>query len=259
MKITSIKTRLVRAGETTLNDLILENVKILPEKSILAISSKVVALCENRVVPFDDVTRDELIAREAEYFIDPDVSPYGHHFTINGGTLVGGAGIDLSNADGNWVLWPRDSFASANSVRNFLRKHFGVKNLGIIITDSVSSPLRRGTKGEMIAWSGFEAVRDYVGEKDLFGRDFVMEMSGVGTSLAVAANVVMGEGAEKTPLAMVTDIDFVKFVDHDPTRAEIDVAFVPFDQDLFMPFLKTMPWQKGRRADNQISRNSTGV
>jgi F420-0:gamma-glutamyl ligase len=245
MKVEAVETRLVRAGEISLTDLLVESIKTLPEKSVVAISSKIVALCENRVVPFDQATRDELIAQEADYYIDPSFSPYSHHFTINGGTLVGSAGIDLSNADGALVLWPRDPFQSVNQVRAFLKQHFDVKNVGVIITDSVSSPLRRGTKGEMIAWSGFTAVHDYVGGKDLFGRDFAIEMSGIGTSLAVAANVVMGEGGEQTPLALLSDLDFVRFVDHDPTPEEIDVAFVPFDEDLFMPFLKLMPWQKG--------------
>jgi F420-0:gamma-glutamyl ligase len=247
MIIKAIKTRLVHAGEISLEDLLKESLlPKLPEKSVIVISSKIVALCENRVVPFDQARRDELIAREAEYFIDPDFSPYGHHFTINDGTLVGSAGIDLSNADNNWVLWPRDSFLSASKIQKFLREYFKIKDLGVLIIDSVSSPLRRGTKGEMIAWSGFEVVKDYVGGKDLFGREFEMEMSGIGTSLAVAANVVMGEGIEQTPLALITDIDFVKFVEHNPTRKEIDIAFVPFDDDLFMPFLKLIPWKKGR-------------
>ena len=247
MKIKAIKTCLVHAGEISLEDLLDESIKTLPENSIIAISSKVVALCENRVIPFGQATRDELVQREAEYFVTPSFSPYSHHFTISNGTLVGSAGIDLSNADGNWVLLPRDSFLSANKARKFLSEKFSRKNIGVLITDSVSSPLRRGTKGEMFAWSGFEAVKNYVGDKDLFDRDFVMEMAGIGTSLAVAANIVMGEGAEQTPIAIISDIDFVKFVTHNPTKEEIDIAFVPFDEDLFMPFLKLMPWQKGGR------------
>jgi F420-0:gamma-glutamyl ligase len=46
----------------------------LAEGSIVVISSKVVALCENRVVPVDAATRDELILQEAEHFVDPSFS-----------------------------------------------------------------------------------------------------------------------------------------------------------------------------------------
>jgi F420-0:gamma-glutamyl ligase len=220
----------------------------LAEGSIVVISSKVVALCENRVVPVDAATRDELILQEAEHFVDPSFSQYGHHFTINGGTLVGSAGIDLSNADNQWVLWPSDVFASAEMIRIFLKKKYGVRQVGVIISDSVSSPLRRGTKGEMLAWSGFRATRNYVGEHDLFGRDFKLEVAGIGTGLAAAANLVMGEGAEQTPIAIVSDVDFVNFVDERPSQSEIDGAIVPFEEDLFMPFMKLMPWQAGKNG-----------
>jgi len=253
MKVEAIKTRLVHAGEISLNDLLSESIKTLPENSIVVIASKVVALCENRVVPHAEYSREELIEREAQWYLDPEFSPYGYHFSIIGSTMLSSAGIDESNGDGDWILWPQNPFRSANQAREFLREKFKVKNLGVIITDSVSYPLRRGTKGEMIAWSGFEAVHDYVGRQDLFGRDFKMEMSGVGTSLAVAANIVMGEGAERQPLAIISDINFVKFVNHDPTPKEIDVAFVPWDQDIFMPFLKLMPWKKGGNYDSLIS------
>jgi F420-0:gamma-glutamyl ligase len=245
MKVEPIKTRLVHANEISLADLLSESIKTLPENSVVAISSKVVALCENRVVPLDAATREELIAREAEWFIDPEFSPYGYHFTIAGGTLVASAGIDQSNADGDWVLWPRDSFKSASQARIFLEKHFNIKNVGVIIIDSISTPLRRGTIGEMIGWSGLSVVHNYVGSKDLFGRDFKMEMSGVGRSLASAANVVMGEGAEQTPVVLISDIDFVEFTRRDATTEEINMAFVPWDDDIFMPFLKQMPWQRG--------------
>ena len=245
MRVKAIKTRLVRAGEISVQDLLTESIKTLPENSVLAISSKVVSLCENAVVPIGAVDKEDLIRSEADYYLDNSLSPYGYHFTIKYGTLVAAAGVDESNGDGNYVLWPRNPFATASSVRKFLCKKFGRKNIGVIITDSVSSALRRGTKGEMIAWSGFQAVHDYVGGADLFGRDFKMEMSGVGVGLAVAANIVMGEGTEQTPLAVISDVDIVQFTGHDATREEINIAFVSKEDDIFMPFLNALPWKKG--------------
>jgi F420-0:gamma-glutamyl ligase len=100
----------------------------------------------------------------------------------------------------------------------------------------------------MLAWSGFRATRNYVGEHDLFGRDFKLEVAGIGTGLAAAANLVMGEGAEQTPIAIVSDVDFVNFVDERPSQSEIDGAIVPFEEDLFMPFMKLMPWQAGKNG-----------
>jgi len=265
MKIEAVKTRLVHAGEISLENLLEESLtnfakksgkeihEILPEKSIIVLSSKVAGLCENRVIKQSEIDRDELIQRESEYYLDPSFSSYGHLFTINGNTLVSKAGIDVSNiGDDLYVLWPKDLFGLANRVRKFLREKYDINDLGVIIIDSVSSPMRRGVKGEMLSWSGFEAVNNYVGEKDLFGREFQIEMSGVGVSLAIAANIVMGEGAERSPIGIISDTDFVKFVSRDPTQEDIEQAFVPFDQDVFMPFLTMMPWKKGGNYDNRI-------
>jgi F420-0:gamma-glutamyl ligase len=246
MKVEAIKTRLVRAGEISLEDLLSESIKALPENSVVAVSSKVLGLLQNRVVKKNEVNLEDLIMRESEYYLDPNWSPYGYYFTINGRTLISKAGIDESNVDSEYyVLLPEDMFGLAEKIRVLLTKKFARKNLGVIIIDSVSSPLRRGTKGEMLAWSGFAAVKDYVGTPDLFARDFKIEMSGIGVSLAIAANVVMGEGAENQPLAIISEIPFVDFTNRAPTEAEIDVAFVPFNEDIFMPFLKTLPWLKG--------------
>lgn len=253
MKVEAIKTRIVHAGEISLNDLLAESIKSLPEKSVVVISSKIAGLCENRVVKKDDASMEELIARESEMYLDSGYSKYGQQFTINGSTLVQRAGIDRSNiGDDLFALWPSDLFGTANSARKFLREKFGVKELGVILLDSVSSPMRRGVKGEMIAWSGFQPVNNYVGQQDLSGREFEIEMSGVGTSLAIAANIVMGEGAECQPIGIITDADFVQFVDRNPTREDIELAFVPYDQDIFMPFLKAMPWLRGGNYDKMI-------
>jgi len=255
MKIEAVKTRLVHANEISLNDLLAESIKTLPEDSIVAISSKVAALCEGRVVKKSETDLSQLIEHEAELFLDPSFRPQaqGKYFTINGNTLVSKAGIDESNVGENYyVLWPQDLFATANNARKFLREKFGLRDIGVIIIDSVSSPMRRGTRGDMIAWSGFEAVNNYVGSPDLFGRDFRAEMSGIGTSLAVAANVVMGEGTEQAPLAIISDINFVKFVSRKPSRRDIELAFVRFDDDIFMPFLRMLPWQEGGNYDNRI-------
>jgi F420-0:gamma-glutamyl ligase len=245
MNVQAIKTRLVHAGEILLDDLLSESIKTLPEKSVVAVSSKVVALCENRVVPLDAATRDELIARESQMYLDPKLSLFGHHFTIASNTLVASAGIDQSNSDGNWVLWPRDLFASVNQARVFLKQHFDVKHVGVIITDGVSYPLRRGASGVALSWSGFQALKNSIGQPDLFGRTFAYEVQSVLSGLAASANLVMGEADQQTPLAVISDIDFVEFTGRAPTQAEIKEAIVPLEEDLYYPFWRLAPWQKG--------------
>lgn len=246
MKIDAVKTRIIEAGDVSLTDLLAESIHDLPENSVVAISSKVVALCENRVVDIDTITRADLVKREADYYLPPEFSQYNYGFAITKGTLIASAGIDESNGGGHWVLWPKDPFASANSARQFLREKFNRKNIGVIITDSnCLPPLRRGTIGIVVAWSGFDALRDLRGTRDLFDHEFKVSVSAIAGGLAAAANVAMGEGAESTPLAIISEADFVKFVDHEPTPEDIAETFVDKEEDLYAPFLNSVKWQKG--------------
>lgn len=246
MKVETIKTRLVRAGECTIFELLRESIKSLPERAVVALSSKVVALCEGRVVPGNEATREELMKRESERYVPGAFNPYGFSFAVTKGTLIPSAGIDGSNGDGNWVLWPKDPQISANEIREFLAKEYNLKEVGVIITDSTClPPLRRGTIGIMIAWSGFEALNDLRGKKDLFGREFEVSVSAIAGGLAAAATVVMGEGDERTPIAVVTEADFVKFTGKNPSEKDLADVMIPFEEDLFYPFLKDAPWQEG--------------
>jgi len=43
----------------------------------------------------------------------------------------------------------------------------------------------------------------------------------VADALAAAAVLLMGEGKEQTPLAVLTDLPFVTFQDHNPSPAEL--------------------------------------
>lgn len=244
MKIEGIKTRIVRAGEVSLESLLSESIHDLADGSIIAISSKVVALCENRV---ESLSSDiaSLVKRESEYYLPRDFSPYHHTFSITQGTLIARAGIDESNADGHLVMWPKDAMASAERIRRFFADKYNLQEIGVIITDSTCTPLRRGTIGVMIGWSGFLALNDLRGKKDLFDRTFQIETSGVAGSLAAAANIVMGEGDEQKPIAVISDAEFVKFMPRPPTESEIAVTFVDKDEDLFAPFFNLAQWESG--------------
>ncbi len=245
MKIDSMKTRLVHAGECSLETLLSESITSLQEGSIIVVSSKVVALCQNRIVDKAFMTKSELIKREADFYTPDDFNMYGFNFTILNNTFIPSAGIDESNADGYFVLWPENPQQVANELRSFMCRHFNVRNLGVIITDSTCMPpMRAGTIGIMLAHSGFVAVKELVGTKDLFNRTFEVAKSAVGGGLAAAANVVMGEGVEQTPLAIISDISFVTFQSTDPTPKELEAIYIRPEIDLYAPFIQSAPWQK---------------
>jgi len=219
----------------------------LEEKSVLAISSKVVSLCEQNVVPMTDTDKETLMIQQSQLYLPAQLSKYGCHFTITHNTLIAMAGIDESNGDGNYILWPKDPQQTANSVRAYLQKRFGLQYAGVIITDSASRPLRRGVGGISLAHSGFAALNDYVGKPDLFGRPFDVSQADIAGGLADAAVLQMGEGTEQTPLVVVNDLPFVTFQDHDPTPEELAPIKLSLGDDLFAPFLGSVDWQKGKQ------------
>ena len=121
---------------------------------------------------------------------------------------------------------------------------FKLKNLGVLITDSTTAPLRWGVKGIAIAHSGFSALNDYVGKPDLLGRKLKVTKVNVVDALAAAAVLTMGEGNEQMPLALIEDIPFVQFQDRNPTKKELEELRISLDDDLYSPLLKTVKWKK---------------
>ena len=246
MKIQAIKTRKFLPPKDDLWDLLLV-IKSLNENSVVAVASKVVAIGEGRCVPLGNISKDELIAKEADKYLPRNLVPNEWTmYTLKNNMLVAAAGIDESNADGYYILWPENPESSAKKIWQFLRKRFNLKNLGVIITDSRVTPLRRGVVGVAISYFGFKPLRDYRGTKDIFGRDFLMETSDIPDSLATAAVLEMGEGAEQQPLAIITDISYVEFIEGKYNPKTPDSSFeIPEKEDLFYPFLSAVPWKKG--------------
>jgi dihydrofolate synthase / folylpolyglutamate synthase len=247
MKVTSVRTERITAGAIELLPLLERVLADVPDGSVIAITSKVVSLCEGSVIPFDEIDKEELVVRESDLYLPASLSKYRHHFTITNNTLIPMGGVDESNGDGQYVLWPRDAQATASQVRAWAKRTFGLSEIGVIITDSTCHPLRRGTNGIMLGYSGFRALNDYVGRPDLFGRPFAVSQADVAGGLAAAAVVQMGEGAEQTPIAILTDLPFVHFQDRDPTAEELASVIISLDEDLFAPFLTSVPWQRGSR------------
>lgn len=249
MIVTAIKTAKVMPGEADLEHFLDDSINNLAESSIVVVTSKVVAICENRVVPVGKIDKQKLVEREADQFIPAHQSKYGFSFTLLHNTLIPSSGIDESNGDGHFVLWPAEPQTSANQIREFLKKKFSLKKLGVIITDSTAYPLRYGTVNIVIGHSGFLATHDYRGQPDLFGRKMEVSISSVAGALAAAAGAVMGEGAEQTPLVVISDIPFVKFQDRSPTKSELEKFYIPIvKDDLFAPFLQSVKWHPGGRS-----------
>ncbi len=247
MKIFSIKTHKIRPYKQNLFEILDKYLKSLKERSIVVITSKIVSICEGRVVKMEKADKKELIEQEAEYFLPPEKNKYNITLTIKGNLLVPTAGIDESNGNGYYILWPEDSQKTANEVRQYLCKRFSIKKVGVIITDSKTTPLRWGTTGVAIAHSGFASLNDYIGKPDIFGRKFKVQKANISDALAVSGVLIMGEGSEQTPLAVVEDVPFVKFQNRNPSKKELKEFHIDMEDDLYGSLLKGVKWRKGSK------------
>lgn len=245
MIVRPVKTERIEAGQKTIYEVLDKSLDEVQEKSLVALTSKIISLCENRVVPIGEVDKESLVRQEANYYMPSGSSPYGFQFTITNNTLIPSSGIDESNGNGYYILWPQDPQKTANSIRSYLQKRFQLKAVGVLITDSTCMPLRWGTIGIALAHSGFKPLNDYVGKPDLFGRPFKVSRAGVASGLAAAAVTVMGEGDEQTPVAVIEDLPFIKFQTGNPTTKDIYELIVAREEDLFGPFLDSVEWKKG--------------
>ena len=233
MNVLPIKTRIFSQGESLI-DFIVEHISSFEERSILVITSKIVALAENRVVDFTtEENKIKLIKKESDLAIRTKYV----WLTMKDGMMMPTAGIDESNADGNkLILLPTDSFKVAIEIRKTLMKKFGLSELGVLVTDSRIMPLRQGTIGMAYGYAGFKPLRDYVGKLDIFGRAYTLAKSNIPDSLSTAAVLVMGEGAEQQPLAMISEAP-VEWTNENPDPAALKI---PPEDDLYAPLFKNL-------------------
>lgn len=246
MVITPVKTRPVVRGDKIENilDRYISNIE---ENSIVVVTSKIISTCEGRVVPINSANKDDLVKKEAEFYLPRTESKYDFMITIKNSMIVASAGIDESNGNGCYVLWPRDPQRSANLIREHLSKKFKIKNLGVIITDSKLSPLRWGVTGYTLAHSGFKVLKNYIGKTDIFGRKLKAEKLNVADSLASASIAVMGEGDEQTPISIIEQTPFVEFQQRNPTKKELNALRIDIKDDIYAPILESVNWLKGKK------------
>lgn len=114
------------------------------------------------------------------------------------------AGVDKSNVDGRqfYTRLPINSDESAYKLRAELEQLTG-KRLSVIIGDTYSRPLRVGQAEFAIGVSGLNPIADYRGHKDLFGYELKFKYVALADEIAAAAELVMGQGSEGVPVAIV--------------------------------------------------------
>lgn len=251
MQVRPIKTRIFKEGDD-LVAFIKKHIPKLKNGSILAVTSKIVALAERRVVKLDGNpdapwgSGSRLKRRENQKVkVIRDESDWALRtkyvwLTMKEGMFLANAGVDESNATGKLILLPKDSFKAASELRRKLTQLYKVK-LGILITDSRVMPLRAGVVGIALGYAGFKGLRDYRGMRDIFGRKLKFTQTDVADALATAATLAMGEGRERQPLCVIENapVVFTKRVN----RREL---LIPIEDDMYGPLFRKISRKKRR-------------
>ncbi|MES2768575.1 MAG: coenzyme F420-0:L-glutamate ligase [Bdellovibrionota bacterium] len=231
LSVQPIQTSIFREGD--LAEFIIQSIpkSLVQEEMVLAITSKIVSVAENRFISRDKISKEDLVKQEADVFLGE--IGYGCFLTIKDGLLIPSAGIDESNSEqGDYILYPENPFQSAEKLWLKLRERWQISKLGIVLTDSHTTPLRRGVTGIALSYWGFQPLRKLIGTKDLFGRELQMTNMNLADGIAASTVLMMGEGSESTPLAIVEGLD-LEFCE----VSSLDELSIPLAEDLYGPIL----------------------
>lgn len=232
MHITAVKTHKVKPGES-ISKLLDTYLPKLTENSVIAVASKIISICENRLVT-KSKNKIDLLHKESEICFDAPKKQPNFCLTLKDHRLIPNAGIDESNCNNRYVLLPKKPQLTAKKIWEHLRQKHKLKNLGVIITDGTITPLRSGVTGITIGWCGFKPIYSYIGQQDIFGQNLKVTQINLLDSLATAATLVTGEGNEQTPIAIIEQLPAkITFQNRAPTKKEECETYINPKNDLF--------------------------
>jgi len=239
MQIKAIKTRVINPPQDDIYDVLDKLWEDLKEKDIVFITSKILSIhkgrCEKIKNLGDIEEKDELVKSEAELFIPrQSYVKQSVNLTIKYNTLIPNAGIDESNSNWYYILWPTNPEEYAEEICKYLKNKFNIKKLAVVITDSHTTPMRYWVMGISIGFYGIKPLKSYIWEEDIFWRELQMSRVNIVDSLAVSTVLAMWEWAEQTPIAVISDCEYIEFTDK-PTYNELNI---PLEEDIYYPLIK---------------------
>ncbi|UCD39978.1 MAG: coenzyme F420-0:L-glutamate ligase, partial [Candidatus Bathyarchaeota archaeon] len=148
----------------------------------------------------------------------------------NNGIICINAGIDKSNIEGDdsYALLPSNIDDSARRIRQKIMEATG-KNVAVIISDTYSRPFRKGQVEYAIGIAGINPFRDYRGKEDLYNYVLKVKNIAIVDEIAAAAELVMGQGSEGIPVAIVKSFDRAELAE----KCAIKDLFISKQEDLF--------------------------
>ena len=236
MQLIPIKTRKFLPPKDGILDELYKRLPKLKEGDVLLIASKILAIHQGRTVKIKAASeKRKIIRREADYFLPAHaVNRSEIVLTIKDHTLIPSAGIDESNGNGYYILWPRNVNVLLKKIVRSLQKKYKINKLAAVAIDSHTTPLRWGTQGISIGFFGLNPLYDYRGRKDIFGRKLKHTQRNIVDTLADLGALSMGEGGEQTPVVILRGAKFVNFSQKNHYKNFV----IDPQKDLYRPILR---------------------
>ena len=205
---------LIKEGDD-IAELIAKNIE-LKDGDVIAICSTIVSKAEGRVRKLSDYKPSELAKKIAKKINKPPefvqaVLEETEEILVDEpfllvkakfGNICVNAGVDTSNIENGYIILPpKNPDESAKRIRERLEEITG-KKVGVIITDTSGRCFRRGVVGYAIGISGVKAMKNWIGEKDLYGNVLEITVECIADEIAAFANLIMGEGADGIPVVV---------------------------------------------------------
>ncbi|HEU4481949.1 MAG TPA: coenzyme F420-0:L-glutamate ligase [Nitrososphaeraceae archaeon] len=216
--------------KVNLLNVLLESVKnnnqIIKNGDIIVIAQKIISKNEGRTIYLNNIipsprsielgrkiNKDprivELILQESRKIVrvfDNTIITETLH-----GFICANAGIDQSNVSkskNRVLLLPRDPDKSADTIRNEIYEKTR-KNIAVLITDTFGRPFRMGQTNVALGIAGINALKNYKGKRDMFGKILKVTEIAIVDEIAGAAELVMGK-TEGIPIAIVRNFKYSK-------------------------------------------------
>ncbi|HWP78085.1 MAG: coenzyme F420-0:L-glutamate ligase [Thermoproteota archaeon] len=221
--------------------LFLSNFKDLQDGDIIVISQKVISKQEGRIVELAGVIPSLLaVGIGSEYKKDPKLvevilSESQRIVRMENGILItqtkhgfvcANAGVDESNMPHGFVsLLPENPDKSAYEFMQTVQDK-AKKKVAVLISDTFGRPFREGQTNCAVGIAGINAIDNYEGRKDSFGRTLRVTAIAQADEICGAAELVMKK-TKDCPFAVIRGLEF------EPSNGSVGSLIRRKETDLF--------------------------
>ena len=194
----------------------------LHDKDIIIIAQKIISKQEGKIIELAKVIPSILSSGiAAEYCKDPKLvevilSEAKRIVRLESGIIItethhgfvcANSGVDESNLPNGFAsMLPENPDLSASEFAKKISTKSG-KKVAVIISDTFGRPFREGQTNVAIGVSGINALNDYEGKSDTFGRTLRVTKIAQIDELCGAAELVMKK-SQNCPFAIIRNFDY---------------------------------------------------